>query len=307
MTQDLIHKLLRYLTQGAVIYLLFKYVPKSQMKDSDILIVTAIILLVYIIAENCYQMYFGKTQSDCACNIKEGFDNSAITNSLSQIGGINSTGASYDLSSIGSSLSQITTGSGQSVTSLPTSTVTQPDPISEADLAKLKQQSAAAFQQGQTQMQQAQTQLFDQSVQNMQNQIQQVAQAPKTVPSQAPQITFPIQSEAVTKPVSGYVKNADGTFTITSVNPVSQQPFSYNYTDYNTLPVTTGPGTFEYGYSFLPSSSWYPTPTVPPVCISSGPTCPVCPIYTQGTNLDLKEWNASLSIMPSEQINIKIN
>lgn len=306
MTQDLIHKLLRYLTQGAVIYLLFKYVPKSPMKDSDILIVTAIILLVYIIAENCYQMYFGKTQSNCACDIKEGFDGSTITNSLSQIGGANSS-ASYDLSSIGSSLSQITTGSGSSPTAQSSTSPSNPDVISQDELDKAKQASDVAFQQGQQQMQQAQTQLFGQSVQDIQNQIKQVAQTPQPVPAQAPQITFPIQSETTTKPVSGYVRNADGTYTITSVNPISQQPFSYNYTDYNTLPVTTGPGTFEYGYSFLPPSSWYPTPTVPPVCISSGPTCPVCPIYTQGTNLDLKEWNASLSVMPSEQINIKIN
>lgn len=306
MTQDLIHKLLIYLTQGAVIYLLFKYVPKSPMKDSDILIITAIILLVYIIAENCYQLYFGKSQSDCACNIKEGFDSSIINNSLSQIGGTNLQAS--DLSSIGSSLSQISAGSssGSSVQSSATN-ATNAQQNNPEMLAQMQQQSNTAFQQGQQQMQQTQSQLFGQSVKDMQNQIVQVAQAPQPVPAQSSQITFPIQSGQVTKPVSGYVKNADGTYTITSVNPISQQPFSYNYTDYNTLPVTTGPGTFEYGYSFLPPSSWYPTPTVPPVCISSGPTCPVCPIYTEGTNLDLKEWNASLSVMPSEQINIKIN
>lgn len=296
MSQELIHKLLRYLTQGAVIYLLFKYVPKSPMKDSDILIITAIILLVYIIAENCYQMYFGNSQQNCACNIKEGFDANVISGT--------NPGTQYDLSSVGSSLSQITTGSEPSMSSSLGSEINKDDP---AKLALVKQQSDIVFQQGQQQMQQAHAQLFGQSVQDMQNQIKQVEQAPQPVPAQAPQVAFPIQSSAETKPVSGYVKNADGTYTITSVNPVSQQSFAYNYTDYNTLPVTTGPGTFEYGYSFLPPSNWYPTPAVPPVCISSGPTCPVCPIYTQGTNLDLKEWNASLSVMPSEQINIKIN
>jgi hypothetical protein len=259
------------------------------MKDSDILIVTAIILLVYIIAENCYQMYFGNQQQNCACNIKEGFDSSAINTSLNAICGSNNT-SSYDLSSIGSSLSQI---SGSP------SNTSQDDPEL---LAKTKSQSDVAFQQGQQQMQQAQNQLFGQSIQNDQKQAQQVAQTPPPVPAQAPQVTFPEN-----KNVSGYTKNADGTYTINAVNPISQTPFAYNYTDYNTLPVSTGPGTFEYGYSFLPPANWYPTPVVPPVCVPSGPTCPVCPIYTEGTNMDLKEWKSSLSVLPPEQINIKIN
>lgn len=267
MTQELIHKLLKYLTQGAVIYLLFKYVPKTPMQDNDILIITSIILLVYVIAENFYQMYVGvkpqTQQQTCACNNNnEGFD------SVSQ----------SDMSSIGSAFSN------------------SKDDKEEKPIKKTMQ--------GQQQMQQAQSQMGGQTNDQQQNQ---TVQSTQTI--QVPQISYPAQTvqNTQTSQQTGYVKNTDGSYIITNVNPVSQKPFSYNYTDYNSLPVNNGPGTFEYGYSFLPPSSWYPTPAVPPVCVPSGPTCPVCPIYTEGTNLDLKEWNASLSVTPTEQINLKIN
>lgn len=305
MNQDLIHKLLRYLTQGAVIYLLFKYVPTTPMKDSDILIITAIILLVYIIAENCYQMYFGgNKQSSCGCNAKEGFDNNLINNSLSQIGSSSQAGSSYDVSSINSALSQISSEPSQPV--VQNTAQNTENQNAAALLQKTKMQSELAFKQGQQQMQQAQSQLFGQSVQDMQKQVQQVANSAPTIPAQAPQVSFPVTSELPN--VSGYSKNADGTFTITAINPISQVPFASNYTDYNTIPVSSGQGTFEFGYSFLPPSNWYPTPVVPPVCVMpQDRVCPVCPIYTEGTNMDLKEWNASLSVLPSEQINVKLN
>ena len=61
-------------------------------------------------------------------------------------------------------------------------------------------------------------------------------------------------------------------------------------------------GSFEYGYSFLPPSQWYPVPPHPPVCTVEK-TCPVCPINTTGLGTDLKEWNASRRVMPPDQIN----
>ena len=54
MNSDLTYKILKYLVQGAIIFLLFKYVPKEPMKDKDILLITVIVLLVHAVLENLY-------------------------------------------------------------------------------------------------------------------------------------------------------------------------------------------------------------------------------------------------------------
>lgn len=78
------------------------------------------------------------------------------------------------------------------------------------------------------------------------------------------------------------------------------------YTDYHHIPIgdTYQKSDFEYGYSFLPPEKWYPTPPFPPVCVSEK-RCPVCPTYTTGTPVDVKEWNSSRKIMPPDGINTK--
>lgn len=78
------------------------------------------------------------------------------------------------------------------------------------------------------------------------------------------------------------------------------------YTDYHHIPLgdTYKPSDFEYGYSFLPPEKWYPTPPFPPVCVSEK-RCPVCPTFTNGTPVDVKEWNASSKITPPAGINTK--
>jgi len=76
------------------------------------------------------------------------------------------------------------------------------------------------------------------------------------------------------------------------------------YTDYNILPVTPEDNKlYEYGYSFLPPSMWYPVPPHPPVCVSEK-RCPVCPVTTTGTPVDMKEWDSSRRITPGDVINI---
>lgn len=76
------------------------------------------------------------------------------------------------------------------------------------------------------------------------------------------------------------------------------------YTDYHHLPLGDyyKPTDFEYGYSFLPPEKWYPEPPFPPVCVSEK-RCPVCPAYTTGTPVDVKEWMASSRITPPDRIN----
>lgn len=74
------------------------------------------------------------------------------------------------------------------------------------------------------------------------------------------------------------------------------------YSDYNTLPMAAqNTGSFEYGYSFLPPEKWYPTPPNPPICVTDK-RCPVSPIYTNGTNIDLKEWDSCRRITGPDNI-----
>ena len=63
--------------------------------------------------------------------------------------------------------------------------------------------------------------------------------------------------------------------------------------DLNRVPISSLE--YEYGYSFMPPKNWYPVPANAPVCISEK-KCPVCPVYTNGTYTDLKEWNNSSRI-----------
>lgn len=115
----------------------------------------------------------------------------------------------------------------------------------------------------------------------------------------------------------GVVRNNDGSFTITPVNypqvvskgsrptdDVMGTEMPYNYTDYNSLPVPTTGDTFENGFSFLPPAQWFPVPPHPPVCVTEK-VCPVCPIFTEGTDINLKEWNQSRRISPPDNINVK--
>ena len=71
MNIDTINKLLKYLIQGFIIYLLFKYVPKDPMKDKDILIITLIVVLAYAVFENATLLWEKNIESaSCDCSNK---------------------------------------------------------------------------------------------------------------------------------------------------------------------------------------------------------------------------------------------
>ena len=61
---SLIYKILRYLAQALAIYLIFRFMPElttgnpnTRLNNSDILIITVIIMLVYILFENLCNFY----------------------------------------------------------------------------------------------------------------------------------------------------------------------------------------------------------------------------------------------------------
>lgn len=78
------------------------------------------------------------------------------------------------------------------------------------------------------------------------------------------------------------------------------------YSDLNHLPVSQDYKStdYEYGYSYIPPERWYGHVARPPVCVTSK-KCEVMPIYTNGTPIDVKEFDSSRKIMPPANINVK--
>lgn len=78
--KNMVMKLGRYLAQGGIIYLLFSYMPKRKMRNNEVLLITLVILLIYILLENLCTLggamvkktneAFTTQQDQCKC---EGF------------------------------------------------------------------------------------------------------------------------------------------------------------------------------------------------------------------------------------------
>ncbi|AYV78811.1 MAG: 7tm chemosensory receptor/ankyrin repeat domain-containing protein, partial [Edafosvirus sp.] len=75
------------------------------------------------------------------------------------------------------------------------------------------------------------------------------------------------------------------------------------FSDYNFLPLAEGYSSrdYEYGYSYLPPDKWFPIPPFPPVCVTET-KCPVCPMNTSGTPVDMKEWDSSRRVTQPDNI-----
>lgn len=61
---------------------------------------------------------------------------------------------------------------------------------------------------------------------------------------------------------------------------------------------------YDYGYSFMPPSKWWSPRARPPVCITEK-QCSVCPMTTQGTPVNVKEWDSSRFVTNGPPINTK--
>jgi len=242
MNQELTYKLSKHLTQGLVIFLFLKFVPRYPMSNLEIFLITIVIILSYAILENLYYMIFKPSECEKTCSLKEGM------NSVGQISAQQSSKIQY---------SQL-----------------QPSQLQPSQLQQLQ-------------------------------------------PSQQESVYSSIQSELNTIKIKGINKNSDGSYTIIPINNPQTQSIgsrqnngvmnasdemSLNYIDFNTLPNSSSTDIFSPGHSYLPPINWYPTPAHPPVCVTEK-QCPVCPVYTEGTNIDLLNWDNSRRISPPDNIN----
>lgn len=271
MDSELSYKLIKYLGQGIIIYLLFKLVPKEPMNDKDILLITSIVILAYAVLENLYTFYTKNDQqlSPAQCNAQ-----CAVKENMASISYV---------------------------------------PKTEAE-SEMRQQIK--------QMQITQQQVVDQLTANAAALAKQREEQDKQLAAIAASSSSSNNSSLPIIKQEGIVRNDDGSFTFSSVtNPQNQignggqvgtdgsnvisNELGYtasNFTDYNSLPVPTNWDSWDNGSSYLPPPQWFPVPPHPPNCIKQD-QCPVCPIYTNGTNIELKEWNGSRRISQPYDIN----
>ena len=250
-------KLLKYLIQGVIIYLLFKYVPKDPMKDKDILIITLIVVLAYAVFENAALLWEKNIESvSCACSNKiENMEN--VIQHPSQV--------------LAPYIDKPSSSNGLNVLQKKVNTSNDNSIGSDQSTDQSADQSADQS----TDQQALQPQLLTHSPSQLLMQSKLLSQLPSKNQNDNFYKTY-VQNELY----------ADDT-TVPIMSQVDNAP----YVDFNTLPSNNGLNKkSNYGESFLPPSNWYPIPPHPPVCRAEN-KCPVCPIYTTGSSTEYRELN----------------
>lgn len=369
MVSDLTYKSLKYLIEGVIVFLLFKYVPKNPMPMKDIAMITVIIVIAIAVCEHIYEYAFHTNSCESRCAARNEYMGGNVSEPNRCVAVVTQ-----------DSVDSIALADNASSPALP-----QPNASSEFPAATPIVGSATVVAQGPPQVAGPSTPTTQAYLNSIAS-----ATAPLNAPSM-PTVAAPITQNSVAagKPLNptefitsvspnnsnmqnpgggggarqntgpdkvftsgevGYdptyrptVPVAGATYdrpSITQIKsgeykiPVYKSPYTkaigsreddgvlqneqeltdpnmYNnfeipYVDYNNMPLfEVNSGSFEYGYSFLPPTAWYPTPPHPPVCVSEK-RAPVCPVYTNGTTVDLKEWDYARRIFPPDQINTAI-
>lgn len=276
-------RLMKYLILAIIVYLLFKFVPNNPMDDKDIILIATIVVLTYAVVENIHTMYMPApasiVSSQCpvvSCPVVS--CPSCPANSSAQNEGFGS---------IGNILQD-----------------------SEAKVIKKEQ---SKDENAQLIMGQQQTQSQSQSQQEQNHTMYDMAGNLISLKQEQNQLS---NSTNLTPPPIH--KNPDGSYNIPywkspqavtvgsrSEEGVMKDLRAFNYTDYNSLPVTgDNTGSFELGYSFLPPSMWFPLPPRAPICVSEK-ICQVCPTYTNTDFVNVLEWDSSRRISQPDEINVK--
>lgn len=116
-----------------------------------------------------------------------------------------------------------------------------------------------------------------------------------TIPTVTPTIPTPvIPTPVIPTPVVPITpKTETNEMKYTELPPEMHQPLgTYDSTFTND---------FDHGYTYLNTSKWSVPMRKPPVCIQEK-ECPVCPVFTTGTHMELKDF--PMSINPAEKINV---
>ena len=294
MSENFVLRILKYSGQVLVIYLLLKYIPKEPISDLDALIAALAIVSMYAILKYVIMLTYDGSHCQKTCNRTE-----RLENVTPPVGG-EPDGQIFE-QKLGETLAQgldPVTGEYVGKPLLPPTT-TQP----AGQPAGQPVGQPAAQPAGQWKWQ--------------------TTGQPKEPTGHNPNGTIsgtPVgQASGIasdpTQSAMGYTQQPDGSYTMTPhPNPHVARgsmrdqsgviPNDMRYNDYNTLPMggDLDNKAYEQGYSFLPPSKWYPTPPHPPICVSEK-SCPVCPIFTTGAPLDVKEWNEASRISPPDNIN----
>lgn len=258
-------KLSKYAGVIFFIFILLKLIPRTKLENRDVLISSLVLFALYLIAENVFI-------SNAGCKVDK-LDGS--------IGGID--------------LSQLTTSISQNINKVQAPQAIQAPQVPQVIQAPQAPQVPQAPQAPQViQAPQASRLTYEQQhVDDIQKpKCTNCTTTPKRTTDEFGMESYVYKSD-LTKYETSKTRESDGVI----VNETA-------YTDYNILPVTPEDSKlYEYGYSFLPPEKWYPVPPNPPICVTEK-KCPVCPVTTTGTPVDMKEWNDSRRITPGDVINI---
>lgn len=285
MFMEYTYKVLKYIALLIVVYFAMRLVNKDKMKQLDTLIVSLIIVISLAIIENIRNM-FKSNPNPKPMQCGKGFENMTdtstpapvatpitttqpvATNSAENVSSTSSSSSSDDSSSGSSTASSNTSGTSGSSAS---STSSNSNAIVNA-LASATSSSPMSI-----------------TIQNSNGTVTYV----RSDDGNYSKSSTASSESASSTDSSGTASSSSLSFS--SVVPVntSTDNVVIDYSpiqDYNRLPISNLE--YDHGYTFMPPKDWYPTPPKPPICITDK-KCPVCPMYTNGTNIDLKTWNES--------------
>lgn len=305
---SLLQKLLKYLVAGLIIYLILSYMPNIthiNMGENEAIIFSLIIVLIYVIFDNLWNFFYGSVNvnsltdqertglCNSVCSVRkksENMDDMQNVNNYSVV--------SQDMEKLGNYMQKI----GEKMNGTNT-IVTSDQNIQQKPLVQQIQQTQQmpSFQESQDMQDTQQIQptptgelldndqykekLFNELVEYVKN---------KSEGTQNPNNPFASNNKIHCQFQNDGTRSEDG---------LINDDTGYSYNNHFPLAVGFDSVDYEYGYSFLPPSQWYPKSPIPPVCVTDK-QCPVQPIYTVGSPVDVKEWDSSRRIMPPDRINI---
>jgi hypothetical protein len=273
-SKPLMHKFLKYVLCGLSAYFILQYVAKNKMSDTDMILIATIVMLLFIIVDYVIGIMSNENKEECTsvCSAREHFFSSTYTPSMHDVAPeavlpsipffTPTEQPRPSEPAVPVPVEPVKPRPSEPAVPVPVEPVKPKPNVIDADYAKVL---AAAGQLINTSLPNGEISFKDKISRNEDG-------------SYNIQIYHNPQADSIgSRSENGVLRN------------------EMQYSDYNTLPQNLNSGSFEYGYSFLPPANWYPVPPHPPVCVTEK-QCRVCPVYTNGTNVDLKEWDSARRI-----------